>query len=163
MKDCDFGLNYHPGKANVVADALSQKSLHMETFMVIELDLIEQFIDLSLVCEVNADSVKLGMLKLTSVFLYEIRESQKLDTTLVDLLSSTNEDEDSRVYENGILKFRDKVCIPNVSELKKTVLKESHRSSLSIHPEATKCTKTLIKCFGGCHTPKFSFPFFFFI
>lgn len=75
LKDYKFGLNYHPGKANVVADALSQKSFHMTTLMVIKLDLIEQFRDLSLVCEVTVDSVRLGMLKLTSGFLDEIRES----------------------------------------------------------------------------------------
>lgn len=50
-KDYDFGLNYYPGKANVVADALSQKSLHMSMLMIRELDLIEQFSDLSMVCE----------------------------------------------------------------------------------------------------------------
>lgn len=33
--------------------------------MVREMDLIEQFIDLSLVCEIMPRSVKLGMLKLT--------------------------------------------------------------------------------------------------
>ena len=27
-KDYDFGLNYDPGKANVVAKTLSQKSMH---------------------------------------------------------------------------------------------------------------------------------------
>lgn len=31
FKDYDFSLNYHPDKTNVVADALSRKSLHMET------------------------------------------------------------------------------------------------------------------------------------
>ena len=51
VKDYDFGLNYHPGKAYVVADALSRKTLHMSAMMVKELELIEQFRDMSLVCE----------------------------------------------------------------------------------------------------------------
>jgi len=47
LKDYDFQLSYHPGKANVVADALSRKFLHMSALMVKELELIEQFQDLS--------------------------------------------------------------------------------------------------------------------
>jgi len=41
LKDYYFQLSYHPGKANVVADALSRKSLHMSSLMVKELELIE--------------------------------------------------------------------------------------------------------------------------
>ncbi|MCI21483.1 polynucleotidyl transferase ribonuclease H fold, partial [Trifolium medium] len=67
-------LNYHPGKANVVADALSRKYLHMSALMARELDLIEQFRDLSLVCETTPRSVKLRMLKLTNNFLDEVKE-----------------------------------------------------------------------------------------
>jgi len=36
LKDYDFGLSYHPGKANVVADALSRKSLYVATMMILE-------------------------------------------------------------------------------------------------------------------------------
>lgn len=43
MKDYDFILNYHSSNANVVADALSRKSLQMSMLMVRELGLIEQF------------------------------------------------------------------------------------------------------------------------
>ena len=72
LKDYDFDLNYRPGKPNVVAGVLSRKSLHMSMFMVRELELIEQFRDMSLVCEETPDSVKLGMLKLTSGIIEEI-------------------------------------------------------------------------------------------
>ncbi|XP_050876922.1 uncharacterized protein LOC127080655 [Lathyrus oleraceus] len=120
----------------------------MVTLMVIELDLIEQFRGLSLVCEVIADSVKLGMLKLTSGLLDEIRESQKSYVALVDYFSSANEDKDFRVNKNGILKVRGRVCVPGVSKLKKTILEESHWSCLSIHPGATKMYKDLKKMFG---------------
>jgi len=34
LKNYDFALSYHPGKANVVADVLSRKSLHMPALMV---------------------------------------------------------------------------------------------------------------------------------
>lgn len=34
LKDNDFGLSNHYGKANVVVDVLSRKSLHMSMFMV---------------------------------------------------------------------------------------------------------------------------------
>ena len=66
LKDCDFELSYHPGKANVGANALSRKSLHMSALMVREMDLLEQFRDLSLACEVTPYSVRLGTLRITS-------------------------------------------------------------------------------------------------
>src|SRR3954469_15220141 len=74
LKDYDFDLNYHPGKANVVADALSRKTLHISAMMVKELELIEQFRDMSLVCEMTSQSVMLGMLKINNDFLDNIKE-----------------------------------------------------------------------------------------
>ena len=82
LKDFDFQFSYHPGKANVVADALSRKTLHMSALMVKELKLIEQFRDLSLVSELTPDGVRLGMLKLTSNILEEIESGQKEDLEL---------------------------------------------------------------------------------
>jgi len=59
----------------VVEDALSRKTLHMSALMAkeLELELIEQFRDLILVSELMPDGVKLGMLKLKSNILEEIK------------------------------------------------------------------------------------------
>lgn len=48
LKDYDFELQYHPGKANVVADALSRKALHVSAMILKEEELINQFVDLNL-------------------------------------------------------------------------------------------------------------------
>ena len=47
LKNYEFGLNYHLEKANVVANALSQKSLHASWMMVKEDDLMKSFRDLN--------------------------------------------------------------------------------------------------------------------
>ena len=40
LKDYDFELLYHPRKANVVADTLSRKTIHVSHLMIKELDMI---------------------------------------------------------------------------------------------------------------------------
>ncbi|MCI40972.1 hypothetical protein A2U01_0062205, partial [Trifolium medium] len=77
----------------------------MSTLMVKELELIEEFRDLSLVCEVTPRSVKLGMLKLTNPFLEEIRKCQKTDRKMMEKLVLINEgkETDFGVDESGII------------------------------------------------------------
>src|ERR1043165_10260753 len=36
------------------------------------------------------------------------------------------------------MRFGDRVCVPDVAEIRKSILEEGHRSRLSIHPGATK-------------------------
>ncbi|WJX13331.1 hypothetical protein P8452_03730 [Trifolium repens] len=149
LKDYDFELSCHPGKANVVVDALSRKSLHISSLMMRELDLIEGFRYLSLVCETTPRSVKLGMLKLTNDFLDEVKNGQKGDLDLVNclVLIDQGKETDFKVDENEVIRFRERVCVPNIPELKRKILEEGYRSDLSIHPGATKMYQDLKKLF----------------
>ncbi|MCI29287.1 retrotransposon protein, partial [Trifolium medium] len=54
---------------------------------------------------------------------------------------------DFKVDENGIMRYRGRVCVPDVPELKKMILEEGHRSGLSIHPGVTKMYQDLRKLF----------------
>jgi len=54
---------------------------------------------------------------------------------------------DFRLDDHGVLMFRDRVCVPDVPELKKRILDEGHRSSLSIHPGATNMYQDLKRFF----------------
>jgi hypothetical protein len=89
--------------------------------MVKEMELLEQFRDLSLVCEVSPQSVKLGTLKINSEFLNSIKEAQKIDVKLVDLMVASNPAVDSnfKVDDQGVLRFRGRICIPDNDDLKK--------------------------------------------
>ena len=81
--------------------------------MVKELELIEQFRDMSLVCEVTSQSVMLGMLKINNEFLDSIREAQKLDVKLVDLMVGIDQSKNSdfKLDEQGVLRFRNLVFL----------------------------------------------------
>ncbi|MCI59586.1 hypothetical protein A2U01_0080841, partial [Trifolium medium] len=76
----------------------------MSSLMARELDLIEEFRDLSLVCDVTPKSVKLGMSKFTNPFLEEIKECQKRDQKLIEKVVHVNEGKevDFGVDENGV-------------------------------------------------------------
>ena len=82
--------------------------------------MLEQFRDLSLVCEWSPQSVKLGMLRIDSEFLKSIMEAQKEDVKFVDLLVASNQTEDSdfRVDDQGVLRFRGRICIPDDDGMK---------------------------------------------
>jgi len=57
LKDYDFELLYHPGEANVVADALSRKRIHMLAMMVKELELIEKLKDMNMGIQLGEGSI----------------------------------------------------------------------------------------------------------
>jgi len=88
-------------------------------------------------------------LKINSDFLNSIKEAQKVDVKFVDLMvvSDQNADGDFKVDDQGVLRFRGRICIPDDEGLKKLILEESHKSSLSIHPGATKMYHDLKKLF----------------
>jgi len=138
LKDYDFELSYHPGKANVMAGTLSRKFLHISALMVREMDLLEQFRYLSLACEVTHNSVRLGVLRITSELLGDIREGQKIDLFLRTQLEAIESGRDGsfNVGFDGVLRLQNRICVPNVPELRKMILEERHRSNLSIHPGA---------------------------
>jgi len=58
LKEYDFELLYHLGKANVVADALSRKIVHVAHLMIKELDLIESFRDMKLQVELEPEFIR---------------------------------------------------------------------------------------------------------
>jgi hypothetical protein len=77
IKEYDLGINYHPGKANVVADALSQRS-HVSQLVVdnMSFELCEEFDKLNLRIIANTEAIEM---EVGSILLQEIRRGQLED------------------------------------------------------------------------------------
>ncbi|WVZ75902.1 hypothetical protein U9M48_023921 [Paspalum notatum var. saurae] len=108
IKDYDLEIHYHPGKANVVADALSRKSY---ANMALGFQMLPEL------CEEFEKDEKLQ----------EIRESVK-----------KGEAPDFKEDEQATLWYKNRICVPNVDNIRKLILSEAHDTAYSIHPGSTK-------------------------
>ncbi|XP_058721732.1 uncharacterized protein LOC131593297 [Vicia villosa] len=104
---------------------------------------------MSLVCEVTPQSIKLGMLKVNNDFLDNMKEAHKLDVKLVDIMVGRNQSEKSnfKIDAYGVLRLHDRICIPEDVDMRRMILKEGHKSNLSVHLGATKMYQDLKKIF----------------
>ena len=77
LKHYDFELKYHPGIANIVADALSRKSLNVAWMIIKEVQLIESFQNLNLGISITPQAIQLSQVKITTDFKEEIQRAQQ--------------------------------------------------------------------------------------
>ena len=149
LKDFDFELLYHPGKANVVADALSRKVVHASHMMVRELDLVEQFRNIRLQVVLDEEVIRCNHLTVSNDFLTLIKEKQPSDPKLqraVELLG-TQKAKDFMMGGDGVLRFIDGVYIPKDLEMRGMILEEGHKSRFRMHPGMTKMYHDLKESF----------------
>ncbi|KAI3771892.1 hypothetical protein L6452_03063 [Arctium lappa] len=121
LKDYDCELLYHPGKANVVADALSRK-----------------------VCGGNSRAT-FARIEVTSTLIDRIKESQAealLEENLKGEVMAKQHlllTEDSR----GVKLFNGRVWVPKIGGNRELLLEDAHKSKYSIHPGSTKMYRDL--------------------
>jgi len=149
LKDYDFELLYHPGKANVVADALSRKTVHVAHLMIKELELLESFRDMKLQFELEPKFIRCSTLVISSEFLSLIREKQARDVSLqkVKELLRSDQTKEFALGSDGVLRFKGRVCVPDDAKLRRLVLEEGNKSRLSLHPGMTKMYQDLTENF----------------
>jgi hypothetical protein len=134
IKDYDLGINYHLGKANMVADVLSWRS-HVSQLMVdsMPFELCEEFDKLNLRIMVNAEAMEM---EVGSSLIPEIQRGQLEDEKIQEIKRNIMEGKLSGFSEDdeGVLWYKGRICVPNVKELKDKILREAHESAYSIHP-----------------------------
>jgi hypothetical protein len=138
IKDCDLGINYHPGKANVVVDALSQRS-HVSQLVMdsMPFQLCEEFDKLNLRIIVNTEAMEM---EVGSSLLQEIQRGQLEGEKVQEIKRNIKEEKSPGFSEDdeGVLWYKGRICVPKVKELKDKILHEAHESAYSIHPGGNK-------------------------
>jgi hypothetical protein len=138
IKDCNLGINYRPGKANVVADALCRRS-HVSQLVVdsMPFELCEEFDKLNLRIIANTETMEM---EVGSSLLQEIRRGQLEDEKVQEIKRNIKEEKSPGFSEDveGVLWYKGRICVPNVKELKEKIHREAHESTYSIHPGGNK-------------------------
>ena len=146
LEDYDFTLHYHPGKVNVVADALSRKSWGvLASIASREWRMLETVGQFGLQYHEQAQSM-LGILVATPSLLSRVIESQGQDAEIVsirDRVQSGTCDEGWIVHANGSLRYRGRVVVPQLTDLRDEILREFHCSRFFVHPGGTKMYQDL--------------------
>ena len=146
LKDSDFTLHYHPGKANVVVDVLSRKSRGvLASIASQEWRMLETVGQFGLQYSEQTQGT-LGGLVATPSLLSKVIESQWQDVEIVsirDRVQSGTGDEGWTVQIDGGLRYRGWVVVPQLADLRKEILREFHCSRFAVYPSGTKMYQDL--------------------
>ena len=157
LKDYDITILYHPGKANIVADALSRKAGSVRSLAHLQVSRrplareVQTLANDLMRLEVNEKGGLLSCVEARSSILDKIRGKQFTNEKLTRIQDKVllGEAKEAQIYEEGVLRIKGRVCVARVDDFINTILTEAHSSRYSIHPGATNMYRDLNNTFSG--------------
>ncbi|GJV01098.1 putative nucleotidyltransferase, ribonuclease H [Tanacetum coccineum] len=128
LKDYDANIQYHPDKANVVADALKRKNSGIMACLKIQPEIIKDLELMEVELVVRGSEGYVTSLTIEPNLILRIKEAQKDDGGLWVVLQNLKEGKqvEFRVDDHGVIWYDNRLCIPDDSFLREAILTEAH-------------------------------------
>ena len=144
LSDYDIDIQYHPGKANKVADALSRKTY--DTLAVMRMlpgELANEIKDFEIVIVQG----KMANLEVRPTILEDIRKAQEEDEYVIKARKFDEEAKKGEftVTSDGTIRFKGRIYVPEAADFREQLLIEAHETPYSVHPGTTKMYQDLKK------------------
>ena len=147
LKDYDVTILYHPGKANVVADALSSKTPSMGSLEALSIEERPLARDVEILAnslvrlQISEQSDgMIAFIEARSSLVDQIRAHQFDDEKLCLIRDKVlrGETKEAVLDSDSVLRIGGRICVPRTGDLIRLILEEAHCSRYSIHPGVSK-------------------------
>jgi hypothetical protein len=149
IKDYDLEVHYHPGKANVIADALSRKAhcscLSVEAFNE-TLCWEMRKLNLEIISQGDLNHLSVEATLRDDIVLAQQR-SKGVGIIKQKITQREKKYKCFQVDPEGVLWFNKRLVVPKDHKLRKQIMDEAHLSKFSIHPGSTKMYQDLKQSF----------------